>query len=72
MANAVIRNNKAYCPNNECGAHNYSITSYCGVESSKGYATQFEARCYECGTQFNYLYKAEVDDDIRFVDQEED
>lgn len=57
---AIIKDNKAYCPN--CEAHDYRLIDY----SCKEAITTFECKCRRCSCNFNYNYKSENTVDVRF------
>lgn len=51
MSKAIIKVNKAYCPN--CEQHDYKVTGTFQEEQS----CRIEARCNKCSCIFNYNYK---------------
>lgn len=67
---AEIKNNRAYCP--ICHERNYKVLAdkHRTVETSKGTAIEFTARC-KCGQVFTYLAIINIDDEIIFTEQEE-
>ena len=78
MQDAIIKDNKAYCPS--CGLHKYKLftSAYRLVNTkSNGKAVEYKCECLQCGTTFKYLRtlrigleKSFVDDDVKEIKEE--
>ncbi|MDV3426707.1 MAG: hypothetical protein LIR50_05890 [Bacillota bacterium] len=69
MVQALIRNNKVYCPNNH---HNYRVKDYKAVGYKGRTLVEFNAECRECGQEFNYLASIKMDNTEYFNFEEKE
>jgi len=68
VINAIIKENKPFCP--MCENRNYKISDYKEIEHESKSYTQFIARC-KCGNSFKYCAKILVKEEKYFIFNDE-